>query len=74
MESKRRSRCCSKRCNITQSPLHAYRDGRLEEVVLRHLGAEDGNTVIAKDISLKSSSMCPAKNYKVDGSRVLLLR
>ncbi|KAK6162954.1 hypothetical protein DH2020_002795 [Rehmannia glutinosa] len=29
---------------------HAYRDGRLEEVVLRHLGAEDGNTVIAKDI------------------------
>ncbi|KAL8542341.1 hypothetical protein ACS0TY_003276 [Phlomoides rotata] len=31
---------------------HAYRDGRLEEVVLRHLGAEDGNTVIAKDIRL----------------------
>lgn len=29
---------------------HAFRDGRLEEVVLRHLGAEDGNTVIAKDI------------------------
>lgn len=29
---------------------HAYRDGRHEEVVLRHLGAEDGNTVIAKDI------------------------
>lgn len=29
---------------------HAYRDGRLEEVVLRHLGAEDGQTVIAKDI------------------------
>ncbi|TXG55790.1 hypothetical protein EZV62_017103 [Acer yangbiense] len=31
---------------------HAYRDGRLEEVVLRHLGAEDGDTVIAKDIRL----------------------
>lgn len=31
---------------------HAYRDGRLEEVVLRHLGAEDGQTVIAKDIRL----------------------
>lgn len=31
---------------------HAYRDGRLEEVVLRHLGAEDGNTVIAKNIRL----------------------
>lgn len=31
---------------------HAYRDGRLEEVVLRHLGSEDGNTVIAKDIRL----------------------
>lgn len=29
---------------------HAYRDGRLEEVVLRHLGAADGDTVIAKDI------------------------
>ena len=29
---------------------HAYRDGRLEEVRLRHLDAEDGNTVIAKDI------------------------
>ncbi|KAG9449500.1 hypothetical protein H6P81_009465 [Aristolochia fimbriata] len=31
---------------------HAYRDGRLEEVMLRHLGAEDGNTVIAKNIRL----------------------
>ncbi|KAL8109699.1 hypothetical protein AgCh_025699 [Apium graveolens] len=31
---------------------HAYRDGRLEEVDLRHLGAEDGVTVIAKDIRL----------------------
>jgi E3 ubiquitin-protein ligase makorin len=31
---------------------HGYRDGRLEETVLRHLGAEDGNTVIAKDIRL----------------------
>ncbi|KAL1811637.1 hypothetical protein ACET3Z_021702 [Daucus carota] len=31
---------------------HAYRDGRLEQVDLRHLGAEDGNIVIAKDIRL----------------------
>ncbi|KAL1346297.1 putative RING-type E3 ubiquitin transferase C3H69 [Arachis hypogaea] len=31
---------------------HAYRDGRLEEAVLRHLGAADGDTVIAKDIRL----------------------
>ncbi|KAG9138209.1 hypothetical protein Leryth_001441 [Lithospermum erythrorhizon] len=31
---------------------HAYRDGRLEEVVLRHLGGEDGETVIAKEIRL----------------------
>ena len=29
---------------------HAYRDGRLEEVVLRHLGNEDGQTVISKHI------------------------
>ncbi|KAH9774462.1 putative RING-type E3 ubiquitin transferase C3H69 [Citrus sinensis] len=31
---------------------HAYTDGRLEEVVLRHLGSDDGSTVIAKDIRL----------------------
>ncbi|KAF8111824.1 hypothetical protein N665_0072s0036 [Sinapis alba] len=31
---------------------HAFHDGRLEEVVLRHLDAEDGQTVIAKDIRL----------------------
>lgn len=31
---------------------HAYRDGSLEEVALRHLGAEDGLTVIAKNIRL----------------------
>lgn len=29
---------------------HAYRDGRLEEVALRHLGNEDGQTVIATNI------------------------
>lgn len=29
---------------------HAFHDGRLEEVVLRHLDAEDGQTVIAKEI------------------------
>uniref|UniRef100_A0A0D9WPS9 Uncharacterized protein n=1 Tax=Leersia perrieri TaxID=77586 RepID=A0A0D9WPS9_9ORYZ len=31
---------------------HAYRDGRLEEVILRHLDADDGSTVIAKNIRL----------------------
>ncbi|MCL7046943.1 hypothetical protein MKW94_004314 [Papaver nudicaule] len=36
---------------------HAYRDGRLEEVALRHLGAEDGDTVIAKDIRLSDFLM-----------------
>nr|XP_028952684.1 putative RING-type E3 ubiquitin transferase C3H69 isoform X2 [Malus domestica] len=29
---------------------HAYRDGRLEEVALRHIGNEDGQTVIATNI------------------------
>lgn len=29
---------------------HAHRDGRLEEVALRHIGNEDGLTVIAKNI------------------------
>jgi E3 ubiquitin-protein ligase makorin len=31
---------------------HAYKDGRREEVKLRHLGAADGSTVIAKDVRL----------------------
>ncbi|CAH9085549.1 unnamed protein product [Cuscuta epithymum] len=31
---------------------HAYRDGRLEEVALRHLDADDGTTVIVKNIRL----------------------
>ncbi|XP_016437044.1 E3 ubiquitin-protein ligase makorin isoform X1 [Nicotiana tabacum] len=31
---------------------HQYRDGRLEEVILRHLGSEDGSTVVAKNIRL----------------------
>lgn len=31
---------------------HAFRDGTREEVKLRHLGAADGNTVIAKDVRL----------------------
>ncbi|KAI4975390.1 hypothetical protein ZWY2020_048997 [Hordeum vulgare] len=31
---------------------HAYRDGRLEEVVLRHLDCDDGSTLIAKNIRL----------------------
>lgn len=34
-------------CVILQ---HGYRDGSLEEVDLRHLGNEDGQTVIAKHI------------------------
>jgi hypothetical protein len=29
---------------------HAYRDGRLEEVTLRHLDCDDGSTLIAKNI------------------------
>ncbi|XP_039035807.1 putative RING-type E3 ubiquitin transferase C3H69 isoform X2 [Hibiscus syriacus] len=33
---------------------HAYQDGRLEEVALRHLGAEDGHTIIAKNIRLSN--------------------
>lgn len=35
---------------------HAYTDGRLEEVVLRHLGSDDGSTVIAKDIRFTNLS------------------
>ncbi|CAK8542524.1 unnamed protein product [Lathyrus sativus] len=35
---------------------HAYRDGRLEKVALQRLGATDGDTIIAKDIRLRSSS------------------
>ncbi|KAL3677849.1 hypothetical protein R1sor_020805 [Riccia sorocarpa] len=31
---------------------HAYKDGRLEEIKLRHLGAADGSAVIAKNIRL----------------------
>ncbi|KAL0346547.1 UNVERIFIED_CONTAM: putative RING-type E3 ubiquitin transferase C3H69 [Sesamum calycinum] len=42
----------SLRPNAENTVEHAYRDGRLEEVVIRHLGSEDGNTVIAKDIRL----------------------
>nr|VDD06909.1 unnamed protein product [Brassica rapa] len=38
--------------NVVFDDGHAFHDGRLEEVVLRHLDAEDGQTVIAKDIRL----------------------
>ncbi|XP_024375821.1 E3 ubiquitin-protein ligase makorin isoform X1 [Physcomitrium patens] len=31
---------------------HAFKDGTLEEVKLRHLGAADGNTVIVKNVRL----------------------
>lgn len=33
---------------------HAHRDGRLEEIALRHIGNEDGLTVIAKNIRFYS--------------------
>lgn len=33
-------------------PQHATKDGRIEEVKLRHLGAADGGTVIAKNVRL----------------------
>ncbi|KAK8284753.1 hypothetical protein E1A91_D08G181200v1 [Gossypium mustelinum] len=33
---------------------HAYRDGQLEEVALRHLRAEDGRTIITKNIRLSN--------------------
>lgn len=29
---------------------HAYHDGRVEEVVVRNVEADDGDTAIAKDI------------------------
>lgn len=48
------SQFCFKTLTVTYYGIltlqHAYRDGCLEEVALRHLGAEDGNTVIAKNI------------------------
>ncbi|CAI9769706.1 unnamed protein product [Fraxinus pennsylvanica] len=48
---------------------HAYRDGQLEEVVLRHLGAEDGNTVIAKNVRLSDF----LKEYELlTGTKLLL--
>ncbi|XP_058083869.1 uncharacterized protein LOC131231628 [Magnolia sinica] len=36
--------------DVVKPDEHAYSDGWLVEVVLHHLGAEDGNIVIAKDI------------------------
>ncbi|KAJ1438227.1 Cytochrome P450 [Sesbania bispinosa] len=36
--------------------LHAYRDGRPEQVVLLHVGAADGNITIAKDIFMLDDS------------------
>ncbi|CAA0827223.1 E3 ubiquitin-protein ligase makorin [Striga hermonthica] len=34
---------------------HAYRDGSLEEVVLAHLGSDDEDTIIAKELRLTES-------------------
>ncbi|KAG5238494.1 RING-type E3 ubiquitin transferase C3H [Salix suchowensis] len=58
---------------------HAYRDGRLEEVVLRHLGAEDGQSLIAKNIRLSDflgslqirSSISRAKPRWLSGDSIL---
>lgn len=43
---------------------HAYTDGRLEEVVLRHLGSDDGSTVIAKDIRFTNLSQLTVTWFK----------
>ncbi|XP_030969127.1 alanine aminotransferase 1, mitochondrial-like isoform X3 [Quercus lobata] len=43
---------CRKEGLVLLADEHAYRDGCLEEVVLRHLGSEDGEAVIAKNIRL----------------------
>lgn len=37
---------------------HAYRDGQLEEVALRHLRAEDGRTIITKNIRYSLCLFC----------------
>ncbi|KAJ4828011.1 hypothetical protein Tsubulata_006202 [Turnera subulata] len=37
---------------------HAYRDGRLEEVVLRHLGAEDGHTAVRFSRKIANKMKC----------------
>jgi len=36
-------------------PQHAFKDGTLEEVKLRHLGAADGSTVIVKNVRYETS-------------------
>ncbi|KAM7262885.1 hypothetical protein ACFE04_000568 [Oxalis oulophora] len=46
---------------------HMYRDGRLEEVDLRHLGSEDGVTVIAKDIRISLPRGPPEKGDHAHG-------
>lgn len=37
---------------------HALRDGTIPEVKLRHLGAADGNTVIAKNVRYETWNLC----------------
>ena len=48
---------------------HAYRDGRLEEVVLRHLGAEDGHVMIAKNIRFYIASSFLVNLFSNDRSK-----
>jgi hypothetical protein len=42
---------------------HAFKDGTLEEVRLRHLGAADGSTVIVKNVRYTSSSSFEIVSY-----------
>ncbi|KAG6500566.1 hypothetical protein ZIOFF_040414 [Zingiber officinale] len=56
---------------IGHAPLEqaaSTRDGRLEEVVLRHLDADDGGTVIAKNIRL-SDFLCNLSRVGLSGCR-----
>ncbi|XP_030969126.1 alanine aminotransferase 1, mitochondrial-like isoform X2 [Quercus lobata] len=49
---------CRKEGLVLLADEHAYRDGCLEEVVLRHLGSEDGEAVIAKNSCQSSLVTC----------------
>ncbi|KAH0933987.1 hypothetical protein HID58_011104, partial [Brassica napus] len=39
------------KAKLSTSTLHAYTDGNLEEVVVRHLGSQEGETVIADSVA-----------------------
>lgn len=51
---------------------HQYRDGHLEEVVPRHLGHENGRTLIAKNIRLHPSNLLSSFFYDDNGHGCLL--